>query len=125
MNHYSAYLCAALAAATVGCASTPKPTEAMARAQASYEQADQADARRYDAGNLEAAKDKLAQANAAAEKGDMKKADWLAQQADLDAQLAGARARSAAAEKAAEELRASIATLRNETQQRQPAATAP
>lgn len=124
MNHHSAYLCAALAAATVGCASTPKPTEALARAQASYEQADQADARRYDAANLEAAKDKLAQANAAAEKGDMKKADWLAQQADVDAQLAAAHARTASAQKAAEEVRASIAALRTETR-RTPIATTP
>jgi hypothetical protein len=124
MNYHSAYLWAAIAAATVGCASTPKPTEAMSRAQASYEQADQADARRYDAANLESAKDKLAQAKAAAEKGDMKKADWLAQQADLDAQLAGAHARASAAQKAAEEVNASTATLRSETQ-RTPIATTP
>jgi hypothetical protein len=124
MNYYSAYMCAALAAVTVGCASTPKPTEAMARAQASYEAADQADARRYDAANLESAKDKIAQSKAAAEKGDMKKADWLAQQADLDAQLAASHARAATAEKAAQEVRASTATLRNETE-RPPAATTP
>jgi hypothetical protein len=97
------------------CASNaPRPTEAMTRAATSVEQADQAGARRYDPGTLDSAKDKLAQAKVAADKGDSKKANDLAEQAELDAELAAARGRSASAKQAADEVRASIETLRSE-----------
>jgi transposase-like protein len=98
-----------------GCASpAPRPTEAMTRAESSVQQADQAGARRYDPGTLDASKDKLAQSKAAAERGDKRVAQELAEQAELDAELAAANARSENAQKAAAEVRASIETLRAE-----------
>ncbi len=101
--------------ALTGCASsTPRPTEAMTRAESSVQQADQAGARRYDPGTLDASKDKLAQSKAAAERGDKRVAQELAEQAELDAELAAATARSENAQKAAAEVRASIETLRAE-----------
>lgn len=99
-----------------GCATTPPlSTEALARAEQSVEQADQAGARRFDPGNLDAAKEKLDQARAAAKKGDQKLATQLAEQAELDAELAAARGRSASAKIAADELRASLEALRSES----------
>jgi hypothetical protein len=92
----------------------------MVRAQSSYEQADQAGARRYDPGNLNSAREKLAQANTAAERNDMRRAEWLARQAELDADLAGAHARAVIAETAAQEQRASISALRDETRRSPP-----
>jgi hypothetical protein len=101
--------------ALAGCASTPpRPTEAMTRAESSVQQADQAGARRYDPGMLDESKDKLAQSKAAAERGDTRMAEQLAAQADLDAQLAAATARSKNAQNAAAEVRASIEALRAE-----------
>lgn len=126
MSHSTSRLAtlAGVAALLGACASSPpRPTEAIARAESSYEQADQAGGRRYDPANLDLARDKLAQAKAAADKGRMKEADRLAEQAEVDAELAAARARSATAQTAAQELRASLSTLRDETQ-RQPAAGA-
>jgi hypothetical protein len=101
--------------ALTGCAtSTPQPTEAMTRAESSVQQADQAGARRYDPGTLDASKDKLAKSKAAAERGDKRGAEQFAEQAELDAELAAATARSENAQKAAAEVRASIETLRAE-----------
>jgi hypothetical protein len=101
--------------ALAACVSTPRPTEAIVRAETSVEQADQAGARRFDPGTLDTAKQELAQARIAADKGQAAKANQLAQQAELDAELAAGRARSASAKQAADEVRASIATLRAET----------
>lgn len=101
--------------AFAGCASTPpQPTAAMTRAESSVEQADQAGGRRLDAGTLDSAEDKLAGAKTAADKGDSRTANQLAEQAELDAELAAARARNTNAKKAAEEVRASLETLRAE-----------
>lgn len=105
-----------------GCASEPRPTEALARAAASIEQADQAGAQRTDPAGLDMAKKKFADANAAADKGKMKVAAQLAQQSALDAQAASAKARAAASEKAAEEVGRATETLRDETTR--PATTA-
>jgi len=101
--------------AVAGCSGNPpRPTEAMTRAQTSIDQADQAEARRFDPANLDSAKEKLSQAKTAADKGDTRNANRLAEQAELDADLAAARGRSASAAKAAEEVRASTETLRAE-----------
>ena len=96
------------------CASTPKPSAAVNRAEASVDQADQAGARRYDPGTLDTSKQKLGEAKDAAEKGNPVAADKLAEQAQLDADLAAATARAANARKAADEVNASTATLRAE-----------
>lgn len=107
--------------AGAGCATNaPLPTVAMTRAETSIEQADQAGARRFDPGMLDSAKDKLARAKAAAAKGDAHSANLLAEQSELDAELAAARGRSANAKSAADEVKASLDALRAETA-RQPA----
>jgi chromosome segregation ATPase len=92
----------------------PRTAEAITRAESSIEHADRAEARRYDPGTLEAAKGKLAEARAAAKKGDSRIANRRAEEAELDADLAAARGRSASAKKAVEELRAGLETLRSE-----------
>ena len=65
---------------------------------------------------LQLARDHLAQAKQAVEKGDDKKAERYAQYAQLDAELAVTKSQTAAARKAADELLASIDTLRQEAQ---------
>ena len=110
---------ASLATFAVGCASTaPKPFAALAKAEASIEQAKRADARRFDPANLDQAKQKLTAARADAQKRDSKSLDRsrrLAEQAELDAELASANATAAAADVAAKEVNASIDALRSET----------
>lgn len=63
---------------------------------------------------LQRAKENLQQAQAALQKGDEKRAQRLGSQAQLDADLAVAKSQSASARKAADELQASIQTLREE-----------
>ncbi len=101
--------------AGVGCATNaPAPTVAMTRAETSIEQADQAGARRFDPGTLDSAKDKLTRAKAAAAKGDSRSANRLAEESELDAELAAARGRSASAKAAAAEVSAALDALRVE-----------
>jgi Domain of unknown function (DUF4398) len=101
--------------ALAGCATTPPPpTVAMTRAETSVEQADQAGARRYDPGTLDTSKEKMAASRNEAQKGNKLAANQLAEQAELDAELAAATARSASAKKAADEVKASTETLRAE-----------
>lgn len=63
---------------------------------------------------LQRAKDNLAQAQAALKDNDEKTAERYAQRAQLDAELAVAKSQSGAARKAADEVLASIETLRRE-----------
>jgi hypothetical protein len=65
---------------------------------------------------LQRAKDTLQQAQQALKKGDEKRAQRLGNQAQLDAELAVAKSQSASARKAADELLASIQTLRQEAE---------
>src|SRR5690606_15104887 len=91
--------------------------EDFARAEAGIRQAEQSGADRYGALELQAARDKLERARAAAnEEGDMATARRLAEQAALDAELAAAKTRSHTAEPALKEVEDSIAALREEMQ---------
>lgn len=65
---------------------------------------------------LQQAKETLAQAQQALQKKDEKQAQRLAGVAELDAQLAVAKSQSAASRKAADELLASIQTLKREAE---------
>lgn len=65
---------------------------------------------------LQRAKDNLTAAKNAVSEGNEKAATHSADQARLDAELAVAKSQSAAARKAADELTASIQTIRDETQ---------
>jgi Domain of unknown function (DUF4398) len=122
MNKLMSTLCvptAGIAALVLvaGCAVSKETKESVARAETTVQQAQQA------LGNNEAsavevqrARDHLAQAQKAVEDGDDKPAMRHAQQAELDAQLAVAKAQYSTARKAADELQASIQQLRQESQ---------
>jgi hypothetical protein len=109
-----AALCAA--AALAGCASSgPRPDEQIARADASIAQADQAGARQYSGAEFDMARDKAKEAHRLADKGDNDPARQLAEQAELDAELAAAQSRAKATQKAAAEVQAGTESLREET----------
>jgi hypothetical protein len=108
------------------CASAPqRPTEDMTRARTLIEQAEKAGAQRYAAVELESARDKLAQADAAAKDGDQEIANRRAAEAVADAELANARALNGEARRAADELQRSNETLRQETERSTPTTTTP
>lgn len=97
------------------CASNPdRPFQDLARAEASIEQADQTGAREYGAAELDAAREKLALARAAADNDENVTASRYAKEAAVDAELATALTRNRKAERAVEELNRSIETLRQE-----------
>jgi hypothetical protein len=99
-----------------GCSSVSEVTkERVARSETSMQQAQQT-VGRSEAGavELQRAKDNLEQAKAALAKKEGQKAERYAQLAQLDAELAVSKSQSAAARKAADELMASIQTLRQE-----------
>lgn len=100
----------------VGCSSVSEVTkDRVARSETSYQQAEQT-VGRSEAGavELQRAKDNLEQAKAALNKKESQKAERYAQVAQLDAELAVSKSQSAAARKAADEVLASIQTLRQE-----------
>lgn len=100
-----------------GCSSVSEVTkERVARSESSLQQAQQT-VGRSEAGSVELqrAKDNLEQAKAALNKSEGQKAERYAQLAQLDSELAVAKSQSAAARKAADELLASIQTLRQES----------
>jgi len=99
-----------------GCSSVPEVTkDRVARSETTVQQAEQT-VGRSEAGALELqrAKDNLEQARAALNKNKREPAERYAQLAQLDAELAVAKSQSAAARRAADELLASIKTLREE-----------
>lgn len=107
---------ALLVGVLAGCSSVSQTTkERVARSETTLQAAQQT-VGRSEAGavELQRAKDSLEQARAALNKKDAPKADKYAQLAQLDAELAVAKSQSAAARKAADELLASIQTLRQE-----------
>lgn len=103
---------------TMGCSEISEATkERVARSETAVMQAQQAlGSSESGAIELQRARDHLAQAKQAVEKGEDKKAERYAQLAQLDAELAVTKSQSAAARKAADELLASIDTLRQEAQ---------
>jgi hypothetical protein len=102
--------------AAQGCSSNPpRPQDAVSRAESSIAQANGIDSGRTESATLQVARQKLDEAKQAQSKGDKRRAERLARQADLEGQLAATRAQATAAEKAAGEVRASIETLRQES----------
>lgn len=113
---------AACALATVfaiaGCSSpAPKPVSSLARAKSAVDQATTANAQQYAAVDLNNAQTKLMSANEAETKGDYKQARYLAEEAQVDAQLALAKTQAAKAKNAAQQLRESNQTLQNQVNQ--------
>jgi Domain of unknown function (DUF4398) len=108
-------LCAALALSVAGCASTPIPNEKIAVAKSSVARAEQSGAPEFAPVEMAAARDKLARAEKAASAKDAEPATQLAEQANVDAQLAEATAQQKKSHKAATEFDASMQALRQES----------
>ena len=101
----------------VGCASAPPPpSQDMTRARTLIEQAEKSGAQRYAAVELESARDKLRQADAARQDGKQEIANQRPAEAVADGELANARTLSGTALNAAEEQRKGNETLRQETE---------
>lgn len=109
--------------ATLGACSSVSPLtkERVAQSDASFQQAQQT-VGRSEAGaiELQQARDKLDAAKAALAKDRQQEAERAAAQAHLYAELAMAKSQSAAARKAADEVLASVETLRSEAERTSP-----
>jgi hypothetical protein len=116
----------ASAVTLAACASNnPPAAPALAAGAASYEAARTAGAPQYAAGEMDNARSKLERARALAAAGNVREAVRLAEQADVDAQLASARTRSERSRLALAEVQASLTTLRQELQRQSANPAAP
>jgi len=98
----------------VACAATPMPADKIAVAKSSVDRAEQAQAAQFAQVELTTARNKLAAAEAAADHRDAELAARMADQADVDAQLAEFTARAKQQEQLATETDASLRDLREE-----------
>jgi hypothetical protein len=96
------------------CAGVPAPTEQMALSTAAVTSAASAGGTETAPAEMQMARDKLNRAKLAMTKEDYDSARGLAEEAQVDAQLAEAKAHSGKAGKAAAELQESIRVLREE-----------
>ena len=101
-----------------GCASTPAPTEQMAVSRAAVINASSAGANEFAPLQLRSATEKMDAAERAMTEKDYARARQLAEQAQIDAQLAAATARSAKAKKAADALQEDSRILRQELERK-------
>jgi hypothetical protein len=103
--------------AAVGCASEgPKPTDELTKAHTVVEQADKGGtAQRYAAADLQRAHDELSDADRLSAQKKYDESRAFAQRAEVDADLAVARGRSAEQQKAAEDVMKANDALRQET----------
>jgi septal ring factor EnvC (AmiA/AmiB activator) len=115
----------AVAFGIVACASTPMPVEKLAIAKTSIERAEQAQAAQFAQVELGSARNKYAAAQAAVDKHEAEVAARLADQADVDAQLAESTARAKQQEQLVTEMDAGLRDLRNETLRRDNTGAAP
>jgi len=113
--HKGAIACAAITLGVAACASTPIPNEKIAVAKVSVQRAEQSGAPELAPVEMAAARDKLARAEKAAANRDAQPATELAEQANVDAELAEATAHQQRSRKAAMEFDASMQTLRSES----------
>jgi hypothetical protein len=97
------------------CATTPIRNEKIAVAKASVEHAEQSGAPELAPVEMAQARDKLARAQKAAADRDAQPATQLAEQANVDAQLAEATAQQKKSHKAEMEFEASLQALRQES----------
>jgi predicted component of type VI protein secretion system len=96
------------------CSSIPPPTAQMAVAESAIQRANTADTRTGAPGELQIAIAKLTSARAAFERKDYLLAGQLAQQTQVDAELAEALAQARTADVAAQETQAAARALRDE-----------
>jgi hypothetical protein len=97
-----------------GCAGEPAPEAELAAAEVAVENAEDANAAAQAPGPYELARDKMERAREAFDDGDNMEARRLAEQAQVDAQLAEAEARSEVARQNATDLRTAVETLQDE-----------
>lgn len=107
-------LCLLAGLATACASSKPPPTDTMARTQAAINQAEQVGARNYAPLQVRDAKKKLDEAKKLVEQKKYGKAKRLAEEAEVDAELAQTKTLSEKAQKAVKELKKSIQTLKEE-----------
>ena len=88
------------AALMAGCATVPPPTEQIAVAKVAVANAVDAGAPEFAPAEMRIAQEKLDSANKAMAEKEYERAQWMAEQAQVDAQLAGSKARAAKAQKA-------------------------
>lgn len=103
-----------------GCKSIPAPTDQIAASKSAVNDALSAGGNEYAPLPLKSAIEKMEAAERAMGKEDYELAKRLAEQAQIDAQLAGAMARSTKAQKAAEALQESSRVLRQEIDRQAP-----
>ena len=104
----------AVATLVAGCASTPAPTEQMAVSRAAISNASSAGADEFAPAQFKSAMEKMDSAERAMTQKDYSRARQLAEQAQVDAQLASATARTAKAQKAADTVQEDRRVLREE-----------
>jgi hypothetical protein len=97
-----------------GCASIPPPTEQIAVSKVAVTNATRAGGNEFASADMRAAQDKLDRAIEAMAAEDYGNARLLAEQAQVDAQLAAAKARSAKAQQAAATVQEGSEVLRKE-----------
>ena len=114
--------CAAIVVALAACASNPLADEKIAVAKASVQRAEGSGAPELAPVELAAARDKLARAEQANSARDLLPATQLAEQANVDAELAEATAQQQRSHKAAMEFDTSMETLRQESMRSSPPA---
>jgi hypothetical protein len=123
MNILQLKTVAAVGAVTVllaGCATAPAPREQMAVARTAVADADAAGAARYDAIDINRAHEKLNAATLALGARDYDQARRYAEEAEVDANLAATRTRSAKTQNAVAEVRESLRALRAEISRSEP-----
>jgi len=118
-------ICCGIAFGIVACASAPPPVEKLTIAKTSIERADQARAGQFAPVELNQARAKLTAAQTAADKHDQALAARMADQADVDAQLAEATSRAKQQEQLVTEMDDSLRDLRNETLRRNSSGAGP
>jgi len=105
-----------LSLSLTACATRDRPDAALAAGGAAFDAARAAGAAELAPQPLQQAQTKLARARALAQAGDQQGARRLAEQALVDAQLARAQSASERSRRAAEEVQASLRSLREEMQ---------
>src|SRR6187549_2617355 len=118
MNGLRNVIWSAVAFGIVACASAPMPVEKLAVAKSSIDRAEQAQAAQFAQVELASARNKYAAAQAAADKKEADIAARMADQADVDAQLAESTARAKQQEQLVTEMDKSLRDLRDETLRR-------
>lgn len=111
---------ALLVLALAGCATTPPPTEQMAVSNAALAHAVAAGSVELAPAEMAMARDKMSRANQSMANKDHDTALALAQQAQLDAQLAEAKAEAAKASKSVQALQDASRALREEMSRKTP-----